>query len=506
MLLSHYLLIILLKSLVAKKIFSPENTLVFGPGLNVDNVLPGRYFYIQAVDNKGKNYTESLGEKYFQVKFQTVGDERRVRVQIQILDRNDGSYIVRYRFYQTYDAIKIEVKRQDTHVAKSPYILKGLVYHEQCYCPEYDTDKWIETMKCPTTYDQINNDLKPFPKINFDDIHEDIIKSFGKNHAICHYSVINNQVYRKCYGEHVGFAIFMDAWLLSLARKVRLPDMEFFSNLGDWPLSRKGRELYPIMSWCGSDDTNDIVMPTYDLTESTLETMGRVSLDMQSVQGKTGPHWKKKIAKGFFRGRDSRQERLDLTILGRNNTDLFDVALTNFFFFPYDEKLYGSKNQRVSFFDFFKYKYQLNIDGTVAAYRLPYLLVGDSVVLKQDSKYYEHFYHDLQPMKHYIPLKHGLSDVKEKIMWAKENDKIVKAIGRAGQLYARDNLMADRLFCYSYILFKEYASRLTSVPKIRRDQEHIKQPEGRESECNCERKASKPKTHGTTSSNNRQEL
>ena len=75
---------------------------------------------------------------------------------------------------------------------------------------------------------------------------------------------------------------------------------------------------------------------------------------MQSVQGNTGPRWEKKIQKGFFRGRDSRQERLDLTVLGRANPDIFDVALTNFFFFTYDEKKYGPKNQRVSFFDFFK--------------------------------------------------------------------------------------------------------------------------------------------------------
>lgn len=39
-----------------------------------------------------------------------------------------------------------------------------------------------------------------------------------------------------------------------------------------------------------------------------------------------------------------------------------------------------------------QYKYQINLDGTVAAYRLPYLLAGDAVVLKQDSQYYEFFY------------------------------------------------------------------------------------------------------------------
>lgn len=57
--------------------------------------------------------------------------------------------------------------------------------------------------------------------------------------------------------------------------QVVLPDMEFFVNLGDWPLVKHKTNPLPILSWCGSDDTLDIVMPTYDLTESALETMGR---------------------------------------------------------------------------------------------------------------------------------------------------------------------------------------------------------------------------------------
>ena len=80
---------------------------------------------------------------------------------------------------------------------------------------------------------------------------------------------------------------------------------------------------------------------------------------MMSVQGNTGPKWKNKIEKGLFRGRDSRQERLDLTVLGRSKPDLFDVGLTNFFFFDYDEKKYGPKNQHISFFDFFKVCFNL---------------------------------------------------------------------------------------------------------------------------------------------------
>lgn len=61
----------------------------------------------------------------------------------------------------------------------------------------------------------------------------------------------------------------------------------------------------------------------------------------------------------------------------------------------------------------------------MAAYRLPYLLAGDSVVLKQDSIYYEHFYNDLRPWEHYIPISADLGDLLDKIRWAREHDEEV---------------------------------------------------------------------------------
>lgn len=66
--------------------------------------------------------------------------------------------------------------------------------------------------------------------------------------------------------------------------QVQLPDVEFFVNLGDWPLEKRKptEKIHPIFSWCGSNNTMDIVMPTYDLTESVLETMGRYSLVLHS--------------------------------------------------------------------------------------------------------------------------------------------------------------------------------------------------------------------------------
>ena len=77
--------------------------------------------------------------------------------------------------------------------------------------------------------------------------------------------------------------------------KVRLPDVEFYINVGDWPMEKRAVGAdpgpVPILSWCGSEDTRDIVLPTYDVTHSTLEAMRGVTNDLLSVQGNTGePH------------------------------------------------------------------------------------------------------------------------------------------------------------------------------------------------------------------------
>ncbi len=101
-----------------------------------------------------------------------------------------------------------------------------------------------------------------------------------------------------------------------------------------------------------------------------------------------------------------------------------------------------------------QYKYQINIDGTVAAYRLPYLLAGGSLVLKQDSPYYEHFYQQLEPWVHYIPLYRNISDMQERVMWARENDEEAKKIATNSAMFVRHNLLPEHLYCYAIRLLK----------------------------------------------------
>lgn len=81
-----------------------------------------------------------------------------------------------------------------------------------------------------------------------------------------------------------------------------------------------------------------------------------MSLTPLSVQKTRGDPWEGRDPRAFFRGRDSNRERLDLVRLHRNETELFDVALTNWFFFTkeYSEEVYGPKAKNVGFHDFFK--------------------------------------------------------------------------------------------------------------------------------------------------------
>lgn len=83
----------------------------------------------------------------------------------------------------------------------------------------------------------------------------------------------------------------------------------------------------------------------------------RVMLDTLSVQGNIGLSWENKTEQLFWRGRDSRRERLDLIDISRKYSELFNVSITNFFFFRDEMDKYGPAQNHVSFFNFFKVNY-----------------------------------------------------------------------------------------------------------------------------------------------------
>lgn len=80
------------------------------------------------------------------------------------------------------------------------------------------------------------------------------------------------------------------------------------------------------------------------------------------MQATGSPKWPDKISKALWRGRDSREERLNLVVMAKKKPELYDAALTNFFFFKYDENKYGPKVKHMSFFDFFKVSFSIIVN------------------------------------------------------------------------------------------------------------------------------------------------
>lgn len=68
------------------------------------------------------------GADAFKVKISPLNKQEHIRIHVPPpLDRNDGSFLVRYRLYGTVQGgLKVEVLHRSAAVAESPYTIDGL--------------------------------------------------------------------------------------------------------------------------------------------------------------------------------------------------------------------------------------------------------------------------------------------------------------------------------------------------------------------------------------------
>lgn len=468
---SLFLLIILFNLTSTNEICKDKLTIT-GPGWDDPTIIfPSRYFFIETTTSECHSLIQHVSIESLD------NNSRSCLIKKQIFNVTSyNTIIVRYKILnnECSNGISINLLDFNNNIITSKYYIKPII-SEECNC---DINDFINQMKCNENtliYKQLDDDLKQFTSLNntFKYWLDDAINRFGqytRSYSLCHYQIKSNRLYRNCYGEYVGFSQFFDAIFNSLLRKTTLPDTEFIVNLGDWPLSSKSQPPIPIFSWCGSTDTFDIVLPTYEMTESVLEMQNRIQVDILSILGQD-IKWNEKQNKLFWRGRDSNRLRLLLVYFSKENPQLIDAGITNFFFFRSDEELdkYGPKVSHVSFFDYFKYKYLANIDGTVAAFRLPFLIAGSSLVLKQSSKYYEHFYHLLKPGEHFIQLKEDLTDLHSVLskltnqsdpLYISQEKQIKMALNARNLV--KQYLLPNNIYCYYYNAIIKYSKQLTN--------------------------------------------
>lgn len=258
--------------------------------------------------------------------------------------------------------------------------------------------------------------------------------------------------------------------LIELCEQRSVPDIEFFINRRDFPIiKRDSTEPYdniwdsdthplvshnydkysPILSMCNSNKYADILMPTWEDWARVQNAEGKwfpKTLRMYSDTFDT--KWSDKIPVAIFRGGTTgigttinTNMRLKLAYLSSiSKTGNFDAGITNWnlrirkikgekYLQTIDiDKLPFKLANKLSPYEQSKYKYIINVDGHVSAFRLSLELSMGSVILLVNSEWKLWYSHLLSPYVHYVPLKHDLSDIDEQINWCKNNDDKCKQI------------------------------------------------------------------------------
>ncbi|KAH6574744.1 hypothetical protein BASA62_002316 [Batrachochytrium salamandrivorans] len=110
----------------------------------------------------------------------------------------------------------------------------------------------------------------------------------------------------------------------------------------------------------------------------------------------------------------------------------------------------------------YNYKYAMDIDGNSFSGRFFRLLESGSLVFKM-TIFNEYFERWIVPWEHYIPVAVDLSDLEEKITWARNNDAEARRIAESGRRFSERILNKPQMECYTELLLLEMSNLWNSV-------------------------------------------
>lgn len=139
--------------------------------------------------------------------------------------------------------------------------------------------------------------------------------------------------------------------------------------------------------------------------------------------------------KMFWRGMKYPKLRGPLVDLSSQNPDLIDAKFSK----PNkNDPNFISLEDAVS-----RYSYFIDLQASGWSPRVKYFLQSHRLTFLQERFHKAYYEKDLVPMEHYIPIRKDLSDLIEKIQWAKNNPKEVKIITDNAFNFSLDNFSID---------------------------------------------------------------
>lgn len=278
----------------------------------------------------------------------------------------------------------------------------------------------------------------------------------------------------------------------TLCETKQVPDIEFFLNRRDFPLlkrnltepydfmynteipllSHKYEKYFPILGGAVTDDYADIPIPTWDDWARVRSYEGKYFTKSCGTYDVAHIPWEQKMDTAVFRGGSTgcgvtidTNMRLKVAYLSsitphENGTPLLDAGITNWNLRPrkLNDKSYLQTIEidklpfglvgKLDYKQQSGYKYIINIDGHVTAFRISLEMNMGSVILLVKSKYSIWFMKKLRPYVHYVPIKEDLSDLLDQIRWCRSHDTECQEIVQNAKSFYSIYLSKDGILNY----------------------------------------------------------
>ncbi|XP_043211340.1 O-glucosyltransferase rumi homolog [Amphibalanus amphitrite] len=365
-----------------------------------------------------------------------------------------------------------EYEAEDVHISeeheKAKYTKESNTkWQKEISLVEKSLAKYVECKQenCGCHSDVIKSDLAIFAKTKI----SKLMVEEAKDHGVL-YQIIDHKLYRQqeCMFEFRCRGV--EHFILELIDT--LPDTEFVLNTRDWPMvgSFLGRRL-PVFSFSKTPDYWDITYPAWTFWTGGpaigLYPTGLGRWDKHRVSISRAAQdwpWEEKEARAFFRGSRTSSERDPLVLLSRRRPELADAQYTKNQAWKSDQDTLGAPPaEEVSLEDHCRFRYLFNFRGVAASFRFKHLFLCGSLVFHVGDEWSEFFYPQLKPWVHYIPVRQDPSqdELEHLIMFAQENDALVREIAERGRQFILDNLRMKDVSCFWRKLLVSYTKLLT---------------------------------------------
>lgn len=375
----------------------------------------------------------------------------------------------------------------------------------------YDLCKFNEIFSQPTPEwmkEQVIRDFKPFYKDGF--TLEGVSEIYSRSANQCHYYDVgghNMLRFRTIKGKvfvysrfraHDGHSQEYGRTLAQLSELNLLPDVDFVICGWDTvhvPLaqrcffwlspedSKSERGPAPLFAKDKADEylgTGVVLIPDPASLEKVSDLINELNMTSASIP------WGKKLNIAMWRGSPSdlqlhvpegadkrgvyskefiqklysSRPRYRLCELSLKHPDLINAGFWSFndpHIEGFEEFLKPMMKGWIAPNDHVSYKYLPCLDGWASTFP-GYLwrLSTNCVVLKQETECIQWFYHALKPYVHYIPIRRDLSDILEKLEWAKSHDNECELISDNARTFVHANLTGEHQLFYFYLILKEY--------------------------------------------------